>query len=345
MKNAKLSVALIGAGRAGMIHARNFKAGVPHARIVAVADPVEEAAQAACRELEIDRHETDYRRLLEDDAIDAVIIVTPTKYHCEIAVAAAKAGKHILCEKPMAMTVEECNEMDRAAKENGVKLQLAFMRRFDASFVQAKKLVDEGAIGDVVMVRSNTRGPSIPKPWMYDIRKSNGPLAEVNSHDIDTLRWFTGSDFASLYAIGGNYRCPDAKADFPDFYDNVVLTGSFRNGCQGIIDGAQGVLYGYDARAEILGTKGCIYLGQTKENTVTLCSSNMLRTEEYMNSWKYLFREAYLEEDKAFAAAVLEDSEPLITAYDGKMAVLTVNAGNLSIREKRIVHIDGDRLV
>ena len=259
--------------------------------------------------------------------------------------AAAKAGKHILCEKPMAMTVEECNEMDRAAKENGVKLQLAFMRRFDASFMQAKKLVDEGAIGDVVMVRSNTRGPSIPKPWMYDISKSNGPLAEVNSHDIDTLRWFTGSDFASLYAIGGNYRCPDAKADFPDFYDNVVLTGSFRNGCQGIIDGAQGVLYGYDARAEILGTKGCIYLGQTKENTVTLCSSNMLRTEEYMNSWKYLFREAYLEEDKAFAAAVLEDSEPLITAYDGKMAVLTVNAGNLSIREKRIVHIDGDRLV
>lgn len=345
MKNAKLSVALIGAGRAGMIHARNFKAGVPHARIVAVADPVEEAVQAACRELEIDRYETDYRRLLEDDAIDAVIVVTPTKYHCEIAVAAAKAGKHILCEKPMAMTVEECNEMDRAAKENGVKLQLAFMRRFDASFVQAKKLVDEGAIGDVVMVRSNTRGPSIPKPWMYDIRKSNGPLAEVNSHDIDTLRWFTGSDFASLYAIGGNYRCPDAKADFPDFYDNVVLTGSFRNGCQGIIDGAQGVLYGYDARAEILGTKGCIYLGQTKENTVTLCSPNMLRTEEYMNSWKYLFREAYLEEDKAFAAAVLEDSEPLITAYDGKMAVLTVNAGNLSIREKRIVHIDGDRLV
>ena len=345
MKNAKLSVALIGAGRAGMIHARNFKAGVPHARIVAVADPVEEAAQAACRELEIDRYETDYRRLLEDGAIDAVIVVTPTKYHCEIAVAAAKAGKHILCEKPMAMTVEECNEMDRAAKENGVKLQLAFMRRFDASFVQAKKLVDEGAIGDVVMVRSNTRGPSIPKPWMYDIRKSNGPLAEVNSHDIDTLRWFTGSDFASLYAIGGNYRCPDARADFPDFYDNVVLTGSFRNGCQGIIDGAQGVLYGYDARAEILGTKGCIYLGQTKENTVTLCSSNMLRTEEYMNSWKYLFREAYLEEDKAFAAAVLEDSEPLITAYDGKMAVLTVNAGNLSIREKRIVHIDGDRLV
>ncbi|HJD23265.1 MAG TPA: Gfo/Idh/MocA family oxidoreductase [Firmicutes bacterium] len=345
MKSGKLSVALIGAGRAGMIHARNFRTGVPDARLTAVADPAAGVAEAAGKELEIDRCVADYHELLEDASIDAVIIVTPTKYHCEIAVAAAKAGKHILCEKPMAMTVEECNEMDRAARENGVKLQLAFMRRFDASFVKAKRLIEEGAIGDVVMVRSNTRGPSTPQPWMYDIRKSNGPLAEVNSHDIDTLRWFTGSDFVSLYAIGGNYRCPDAKKEFPDFYDNVVLNGSFANGCQGLIDGAQGVQYGYDARAEILGTKGCIYLGQTREDSVTLCSSDKTRSQEYMNSWRYLFRDAYLEEDKAFARTVLEGSDPPVTAYDGKMAVLTVNAGNLSIREKRIVHIDGDRLI
>ncbi|HIZ19401.1 MAG TPA: Gfo/Idh/MocA family oxidoreductase [Firmicutes bacterium] len=345
MKSGKLSVALIGAGRAGMIHARNFRAGVPDARLTAVADPAPGAAEAAGKELEIDRCVTDYHELLEDASLDAVIIVTPTKYHCEIAVDAAKAGKHILCEKPMAMTVEECNEMDRAARENGVKLQLAFMRRFDASFVKAKRLIEEGAIGDVVMVRSNTRGPSTPQPWMYDIRKSNGPLAEVNSHDIDTLRWFTGSDFVSLYAVGGNYRCPDAKKEFPDFYDNVVLNGSFANGCQGLIDGAQGVQYGYDARAEILGTRGCIYLGQTREDSVTLCSSDKIRSQEYMNSWRYLFRDAYLEEDKAFARMVLEDSDPPVTAYDGKMAVLTVNAGNLSIREKRIVRIDGDRLI
>ena len=75
-------------------------------------------------------------------------------------------------------------------------------------------------------------GPSIPKPWMYDISKSNGPLAEVNSHDIGTLRWFTGSDFKTVFAIGGHFRCPDAKKDFPDFYDNVVLNASFINGCK-----------------------------------------------------------------------------------------------------------------
>lgn len=87
------------------------------------------------------------------------------------------------------------------------------------------------------------------------------------------------AEFASLYAIGGNYRCPDAAADFPDFYDNVVLTASFANGMQGCIDGAQGVLYGYDARVEILGTKGCVFLGKTRETAVTVCTADMKAAE------------------------------------------------------------------
>ena len=337
MKNGKLVLALIGAGRAGMIHARNFAGSVPHAAILAVADPVEEAAAAAAAELGGIRYVTDYRELLEDGVIDAVIIATPTKYHCEIACAAAKAGKHVLCEKPMAMTVAECEEMERVSAACGIKLQLAFMRRFDAGFLAAKRAVDQGAIGEVVMVRSNTRGPSIPKPWMYDISKSNGPLAEVNSHDIDSLRWFTGSEFKSVHAIAGNFRCPDAKANFPDFYDNVVMIGEMENGMQGMIDGAQGVRYGYDARTEILGTKGCIFLGKRNENEMVLATSDMNQQIEYVNSWKYLFKDAYLAEDVAFAQCILEDRTPAVTGQDGKMVVKVVDAGNLSIRERRIV--------
>lgn len=340
MRNGKIGIALIGAGRAGMIHAENFRSSVPHAALTVVVDPVEEAAKSACSKLEIDTWFTDYRRALENENVDAIVVATPTKYHCEIVLEAAKAGKHVLCEKPMAMTVEECEIMEKAAIQSGIKLQIGFMRRFDHSFIEAKGVVESGAIGDVVMVRSNTRGPSIPKPWMYDISKSNGPLAEVNSHDIDTLRWFTGSEFKSLYAIGGNFRCPDAKKDFPDFYDNVVLIASFENGMQGMIDGAQGVLYGYDARVEILGTRGCIFLGKTHENSVTVCTSDMKASREFINSWKFLFKDAYFEEDVAFVQSILEDSPPLVTGYDGKMAVKVVNAGNLSIREKRIVELN-----
>ena len=337
MKNGKICIGLIGAGRAGMIHARNFQASVPGVCLTAVADPCKENMEAAVRELNLEKGYTDYRELLENRDIDGVVIVTPTKYHCEIAVAAAEKGKHILCEKPMAMTVEECETMEEAARKNGVKLQMAFMRRFDQAFAEAKKVVETGEIGDVVMVRSNTRGPSIPKPWMYDIKKSNGPLAEVNSHDIDTLRWFTESEFASVYAIGGNYRCPDAREGYPDFYDNVILTGKFANGMQGVIDGAQGVLYGYDARAEILGTKGCIFLGKTQENAITVCRSDMKKYDSFTNSWKYLFKDAYLEEDIAFADCIRWDREPKVTAKDGKMAVKVVNAGNQSIVTGQVV--------
>lgn len=339
MKNGKAGICVIGAGRAGMIHAVNFRSRVPNAQLIAVVDPFEEAAIKACSELEIPKYYLDYRQALQNSEIDAVVIVTPTVYHKEISIAAAEAGRHILCEKPMAMDGNECDEMIKSAEKNKVKFSMAFMRRFDESFIQAKEIVDSGEIGKVVLVKSNTRGPSIPQKWMYDIDKSNGPLAEVNSHDIDTLRWFTGSEFKSVYAVGGNYRCPEAKEEFPDFYDNVIMNASFINGMQGSIDGAQGVGYGYDARAEILGTKGCIFLGQVHEKTISVCNREKGMVRPVMNSWRYLFREAYLGEDIYFANCLLNGENPRVTGIDGKMAVKVVKAGNRSIKEKRIVEL------
>lgn len=337
-------ICLIGAGRAGMIHAVNFRSRVPGAALVAVVDPVPEAAQSAARELGIDRCYYDYRDALKQPDIDAVVIVTPTVYHREIAVAAAEHGKHILCEKPMAMDEAECDDMLAAANAAGVKLQIGFMRRFDRSFQLAKQAIDRGEIGDIVMVRSKTRGPSIPKPWMYDIDKSNGPLAEVNSHDIDTLRWFTGSEFSEVYAIGGNYRCPDAKAEFPDFYDNVIVSARFANGAQGQFDGAQGVGYGYDAGVEILGTAGVIYLGRQKETSIAVCTKKSGLVSPYVESWRDLFKDAYLAEDIHFASCIQNDTAPLVTGFDGKMAVKVVKAGNQSIKTKTIVTLSGGAL-
>ena len=334
----RIGIALIGAGRAGMIHAANFRSSVPDAKLVAVVDPVAEAREAAKKSLEIDKAYSDYKEALADDEIDAVVVVVPTALHKEIVISAAAAGKHILCEKPMAMTEPECEDMIKATAEGKVKLQLGFMRRFDAGFRKAKESVLSGAIGDVVMVRSNTRGPSVPQPWMYDLKKSNGPLAEVNSHDIDTLRWFTESEFKTIYAIGGNYRCANAKAEWPDFYDNVIVSAEFTNGMQGMIDGAQGVAYGYDARTEVLGTKGCVFIGRLKDESVVTCTAEG-NTGSYpvVRSWRQLFEPAYLAEDIAFVECIKNDSEPEVTGLDGLMAVKAVNAGNLSIKEKRIV--------
>lgn len=335
-----IGVAVIGAGRAGMIHAENFAKNVPGAKLLAVADPVEQTASDAAARLGLGRYYTDYRQLLDDKDINACVIVSPTKFHADTVCALAEAGKHILCEKPMAMTEAECDCMIAACEKNGVKLQIGFMRRFDPAFNKAKEIVESGSVGDVVMVRSNTRGPSVPQPWMYDIRVSNGPLAEVNSHDIDTLRWFTGSEFETVYAIGGNFRSPEAKRDFPDFYDNVVVSARFENGAQGMMDGAQGVGYAYDARTEVLGTKGCVFIGRLQDTEVVACTADTHQgSYPLVSTWRELFRQAYLNEDTAFIDSILRDAEPKVTGHDGKMAVKVVRAGNLSITEKRIVKL------
>ncbi|MGQ9630520.1 MAG: Gfo/Idh/MocA family oxidoreductase [bacterium] len=335
MKKNKIGVCIIGAGRAGMIHARNFAGGVPNAQLVAIADPSRESLERASEELGITTCYPDYHSALSNDAVDAVVIATPTIYHEEIAVASANAGKHILCEKPMAMNPNECDRMIRAAEDNKVKLQIGFMRRFDESFISAKESIKRGDIGDVVLVKSLTRGPSTPQRWQYDIEKSNGTLAEVNSHDIDTLRWFTESEFREVYAIAGNFRCPDAKDEFPDFYDNVIMIASFVNGMQGYIDGAASVRYGYDARVEILGTEGVIFLGQLHEGSVVVCNRDSGAVKPIVKSWRNLFKDAYLAEDRDFVECILEDRTPRATGLDGKMATAVVNAGNRSIKERK----------
>jgi len=337
MPNRKKGICLVGAGRAGLIHARNFMSQVPGFAVVSVVDPSEEAARRACDELGVARHFRDASDALDDPAVDGVIVVTPTKYHRDIVIAAAAAGKHILCEKPMAMDETECRDMIDAAERAGVALLIGFMRRYDTSFLAAKEAVDAGVIGDVVLVKSLTRGPSMPQPWMYDIQKSNGPLAEVNSHDIDTVHWFSGSAFEEVYAVAGNYRCPEALAEYPDFYDNVVLTGRLQNGMQGLIDGAQGVGYGYDARVEIVGTDGVIYLGDTNQGGMLYANRSGDKVRPFIKSWTSLFAQAYVEQDRHFAACILGEAAPRVTGRDGLHAVRVVSAGNRSIRERLIV--------
>jgi predicted dehydrogenase len=314
-----------------MIHARNYAAGVAGARLLVAADPEPDVLARSARELGVDRCYRNVYEAIADARVQAVVIATPTAYHREFAVAAAAAGKHVFCEKPMALTVQECEEMVAAAETAGVKLQIGFMRRFDRGFVQARERVERGEIGQVVQVKSLTHGPSTPKPWMYDLRKSNGPLAEVNSHDIDTLRWFTGSEFKTVYAIGANYRCPDAQHEFPDFYDNVILTASFANGMQGLISGAQGVKYGYDARVEVLGTEGLLFIGHLHDTSVVSCTTAGM-SRPIVKSWTDLFLNAYRAEDEGFVKCILEDRPPRATGLDGLRAVEVVNAGNASIR-------------
>jgi myo-inositol 2-dehydrogenase/D-chiro-inositol 1-dehydrogenase/scyllo-inositol 2-dehydrogenase (NAD+) len=324
-----------------MIHARNFARRVTRARLAALVDPHSPTLEEAQRELEVESGYSDYRDALSDPRVDAVVVVTPTALHREVVLQAARAGKHVLCEKPMAMDVVECDAMIRACGDAGVMLQMAFMRRFDESFCAAKERVDAGEIGDVVLVKSLTHGPSVPQEWMYDIRKSNGPLAEVNSHDIDAARWFVGSEIEEVYALGGNFRCPQAAQEYPDFYDNVAMVCRFADGRQGFIDGAASVGYGYDARMEIVGTRGVMFVGRMEQDSVVGCSTAKGIVQPFVKSWRTLFTEAYYREDQDFVDCILDGREPRVTGMDGRMAVAVVNAGNRSIVERAPIRVEG----
>lgn len=334
-----LGVCVIGTGRAGMIHARDYNGNVPGAQLVALCDPFEPNLKAAQDELGVERTYADYRDALKDPDVDAVVVVTPTGTHQQIVCDAAAAGKHVFCEKPMASSVEECEQMIAACHEANVKLQLGFMRRFDKGFRRAKEVVDSGAIGDITLVKSLTHGPSEPKEWMYDITKSGGPIGEVNSHDLDCLRWIVGSEVKSVRAIGHNFRSPEKREQYPNYYDTVAMLLEFQNGVLGMIDGAQYVQYGYDARAEVLGTKGLVTVGSQRDNSVTVAQAGMTLGADSMPTWRTLFKDAYVEEDRAFANCVLNDTDPEVTGQDGLMALRLVNAALESLLEGRAVEL------
>ncbi|MFV2066938.1 MAG: Gfo/Idh/MocA family oxidoreductase [Pirellulales bacterium] len=336
----QLQFALIGAGRAGLVHARNLKTRALRAELAILCDANRDGLEAESRSLGIETVTSDYRDSIQRDEIDAVIIATPTFLHCEIACAAAGAGKHIFLEKPMALTVNECRRINAAVETANVKLQIGFMRRFDERFMRAKEMIDSGELGRVMMIKSTGRGPGGPGPWMYDLARSNGIIAEVNSHDIDSLSWFAGSPLRRVYSESHNFKCPDAKQQYPDFYDNFIANFRFQNDTLGVIDGTCPAHYGYDARVEVLCEKGVVFVGNTAEQGVTKVTLDGTVASRAFKSWRNLFQEAYVAELRHFVDCLMEDKRPPVTGQDGLRAVAAVVAANESMQTGQPVRIE-----
>ncbi len=324
-------ICLVGVGRAGMVHARNYQQNVPDASVVAVVDADLGRAKKEARELGVERCFANIKRALQETEFEAVCIATPTFTHAEIAIVAARAGKHVFCEKPMAITLEEAQAMIDAAQEAGVKLQIGFMRRFDPSFMAAREKIQEGAIGEVMIVKSVGRGPGLPPRWACDPQTSNGMLAEVNSHDFDAIRWLTGSEYERVYAEAGNFKCPELRAEFPTFYDNAVVSLRMQNGVMGLLDGTCPATYGYDARMEVLGSEGVMLIGELPYLKITTCTKESGVVAPTTPSWRNLFREGYIAEARHFVHCILSGEEPRVTGEDGRRAVEIVLAANRSI--------------
>ncbi|HMN61845.1 MAG TPA: Gfo/Idh/MocA family oxidoreductase [Anaerolinea sp.] len=333
-----VGVCLVGAGRAGKVHAHSLTHHVPHGELVGIVDPSPEALRATADEFGIQRRFASLEEALEHMAFDAVVITTPTFTHAGLAVAAAKAGKHVLLEKPMALNLAECDAIIQTCRENGVILQLGFMRRFDPEFAAAYERIQAGEIGQPMMVKSLTHGPGLPPPWARDLKTSNGNLAEVNSHDWDCTRWLMGANPARVYAEVANIKGPSRGVDTEHFYDNAMVNIKFENGTLGNISSICPCDYGYDARVEITGDRGIMQIGELKGQAVVVCTNrDQGLITPIFRTWPQRFAWAYIREMEHFVECVQTGAAPRAGGEEGRWAVAGVLAATRSLLEERPV--------
>jgi scyllo-inositol 2-dehydrogenase (NAD+) len=335
-----LRVLSVGAGRAGAVHALNVAEHTPRARLVGVVDERPEAAAALAERTGSIPTFAGLDDALAGVDLDAVIIATPTFTHHDLVIAAAQAGKHVLCEKPMALTTEECDEMIAACRTAGVVLQIGFMRRFQPEFAEAWRRIQAGDIGAPMVVKSLTRGPGLPPSWAWSLERSNGMLAEVNSHDFDCVRWLAGSEIVRVYAEAANRKGAGRGVTEPDFYDNAVVALRFASDAIGTIDGTCPADYGYDARVEVLGTEGLLVIGDVRGTAILEVRDRDAGVVQPVHrTWPDRFAEGYRAELRAFVAAALDGGPPMVTGDDGRAAVRAVVAANRSWREERPIEL------
>jgi len=326
---------VIGTGRIGKMHARNIKYFIPNAEVIAVADVAWETAKNCAEELGIPRAEKDYRRLLEEKNLDAVIICTSTDTHAQIIKDAASAKKHVFCEKPIALTLKEIDDVLQVVNSEKVKFQVGFQRRFDVNFQKAKECIQTGKIGDPHVLKITSRD-SVPPPPEY-VKGSGGIFLDMTIHDFDMARYLLEDEVEEVYAIGS--VLVDPRIGRLGDVDTAVVTLRFRSGTLGVIDNSRQAVYGYDQRVEVLGSKGMLIVQNPTSDTTLLSNENGTLSSPLLHFFIERYTEAYINEIRAFIEAIIEDKDPPVTGEDGRIPVVIAYAAQKSLNENRPVKL------
>lgn len=318
----------------GSVHVRNIARSIPEANLVAVCDIRLEVAQAVADECSIQRVVRDYHELLKDENIEAILIATSTDTHAFIMKDVAQAGKHIFCEKPLAMHLLEIDEALAEVEKAGVKLQIGFNRRFDKSFRQVHELVASGKIGRPCILRITNRDPDFPA--MEFLRVSGGMFLDMTIHDFDMARFQVG-EVEEVYALGGVLIEP-ALNEFNDIDTNIV-TLKFANGAVGAIDNSRRAVYGYDQRLEVFCSNGTAMAENEVESTIKLGDPDGFHAARPPYFFMQRYAPCYVEEVRQFVTCVREDLPTPTTGADGRAAVALGYAAGKSLRENRPVKV------
>jgi myo-inositol 2-dehydrogenase / D-chiro-inositol 1-dehydrogenase len=330
----KVKIAVIGTGRMGSVHVRNITHLIPNSDLVAVCDIRLEVAQAVADECGICRVVRDYHELLEDKDIEAILISSSTDTHAFMMKDVASAGKHIFCEKPLALELDKIDDALAAVEKAGVKLQVGFNRRFDKSFQRVRQIVASGDIGRPCILRITNRDPDFPS--MDFLRVSGGIFLDLAIHDFDMIRFQLG-EVVEVYAAGGVLIEPKL-IEFGDIDTDVVIL-KFANGAVGTIDNSRKAVYGYDQRLEVFCSNGTVMANNEAEDAAVMGNRDGFLSAKPPYFFMQRYAPCYVEEVRQFVECIREDKPTPTTGRDGRAAVVLGYAAWKSLRENRPVKV------
>lgn len=328
-----IRVGLIGAGRIGTLHAENLARHVRGVELAGVADIDRQRATETGARAGAKRITTACRELVESPEIDALVICSATNTHAEIIEAAARAGKHVFCEKPVDLELERVRKLVHLVGKTGIKFAVGFNRRFDRNFKNLRDRVHSGELGPPQLLRITSRDPA-PPPLAY-LQASGGIFLDMTIHDFDMARFVIGSEIKEVFATGRVLIDPvfEKAGDV----DTALTTLIFENSVLGCIDNSRQAVYGYDQRVEVLTSTGMITAGNETKDRTTLIDAQGTHSAKPVYFFLERYRDAYIAEMQAFIDCIAEDTPPSVTARDGLMALAAGLAAQKSLATNRPV--------
>jgi len=328
----EIIVGVIGAGRIGTLHADNL-IRMPGVRLKTIADPLIKPEEWSRRGVE---PALDPAVVLDDPEIAAVLICSPTTTHADLTEAAARAGKHVFCEKPIALDPVRIRQTLAVVEKAGVKLQVGFNRRFDPTFARVRQAVEAGEVGDVQLVRVVARDPLRP-PIEY-VATSGGMFFDMTIHDFDMVRFVSGADVVEVHAFGAVLVDP-AIGEAGDI-DTAVVTLKLDNGALAVIENSREAVFGYDQRVEVFGSKGSVEAFNESPCQVRVRTAAGVRAENPLFFFLQRYQRSFVAELEAFFDSIRSDREPPVTGHDALIPVLIGIAATRSMREGRPVAVE-----
>lgn len=333
---APINIGVIGAGRIGKIHSENIVSFMPQGRLKAIADVnLTPEIKAWAQKLGVKLITKDPAILLADKSIQAVLICSSTDTHADFVIKAAKAGKHIFCEKPVDLTVKKVAAALAAVKKAGVKLQVGFNRRFDHNFRRIRDLTVSGAIGKPHIIKITSRDPAPPPPAYVAV--SGGIFLDMTIHDFNMVRYQSGSEVEEVFATGAVLVDPGIGR--AGDVDTAIITLRFKNGALGVIDNSRKAVYGYDQRVEVFGSKGAAVADNDFPNTVKLSNDKAVGTDKPLYFFLERYKESFITEMRAFLDAIIHGKPTLVTGMDGLQDLRVGLAAKKSLKTGRPVKL------